>query len=72
MTRARNLVAVSVLAAACGTSPVTTVKGEPVSIRTLIARYMDADHRWGWGGQFHVRKSDGLVLAESCTCTGAG
>jgi hypothetical protein len=50
----------------------TSAKGEPVSICKLTLRHMDGDDRWGWGVQFHVRKSDGLVLADSFTCTGAG
>jgi hypothetical protein len=52
--------------------PGTSENGEPVSICTLTLRHMDGDDRWGWGVQFHVRKSDGLVLADSFTCTGAG
>ena len=50
----------------------TSAAGEPVSICTLTLRHLDGDDRWGWGVQFHVRKSDGLVLAHSFTCTGAG
>jgi hypothetical protein len=50
----------------------TSATGEPVSICRLTLRHMDGDDRWGWGVQFHVRKSDGLVLADSFTCTGAG
>jgi len=50
----------------------TSAKGEPVSICRLTLRHLDGDDRWGWGVQFHVRKSDGLVLADSFTCTGAG
>jgi hypothetical protein len=46
--------------------------GEPVSICTLTLRHEDGDDRWGWGVQFHVRSSDGLVLADSFTCVGAG
>ena len=49
-----------------------SAKGEPVSICRLTLRHLDGDDRWGWGVQFHVRKSDGLVLADSFTCTGAG
>jgi hypothetical protein len=50
----------------------TSASGEPVSICRLTLRHLDGDDRWGWGVQFHVRKSDGLVLADSFTCTGAG
>ena len=46
--------------------------GEPVTICTLTLRHEDGDDRWGWGVRFHVRSSDGLVLANSFTCTGAG
>jgi hypothetical protein len=52
--------------------PGTSSKGEPVSICRLTLRHVDGDDRWGWGVQFHVRKSDGLVLADSFVCTGAG
>jgi hypothetical protein len=52
--------------------PGTSASGEPVSICRLTLRHMDGDDRWGWGVQFHVRRSDGLVLADSFTCTGAG
>ena len=50
----------------------TSAKGEPVSVCRLTLRHLDGDDRWGWGVQFHVRKSAGLVLADSFTCTGAG
>jgi hypothetical protein len=50
----------------------TSAAGQPVSICTLTLRHLDGDDRWGWGVQFHVRNSDGLVLADSFTCTGAG
>jgi hypothetical protein len=46
--------------------------GEPVSICTLTLRHEDGDDRWGWGVRFQVRSSDGLVLAKSFTCVGAG
>ena len=46
--------------------------GEAVSICTLTVRHEDGDDRWGWGVRFHVRSSDGLVLANSFVCTGAG
>jgi hypothetical protein len=46
--------------------------GEAVSVCTLTLRHQDGDDRWGWGVRFHVRASDGLVLAESFTCIGAG
>lgn len=52
--------------------PGTSADGEPVSICTLTLRHQDGDDRWGWGVRFHVRSSDGLVLASSFTCTGAG
>jgi hypothetical protein len=52
--------------------PGTAASGEPVSICRLTLRHVDGDDRWGWGVQFHVRTSDGLVLAGSFTCTGAG
>ena len=52
--------------------PGTSAGGEPVSICRLTLRHIDGDDRWGWGVQFHVRSSDGLVLADSFTCTGAG
>jgi hypothetical protein len=46
--------------------------GEPVWISTLTLRHQNGNDRWGWGVRFHVRSSDGLVLADSFTCTGAG
>jgi hypothetical protein len=52
--------------------PGRSAAGEPVSICTLTLRHEDGDDRWGWGVRFHVRSSDGLVLANSFTCTGAG
>ncbi len=52
--------------------PGKSADGEPVSICTLTLRHEDGDDRWGWGVRFHVRSSDGLVLANSFTCTGAG
>ena len=52
--------------------PGTSATGEPVSVCRLTLRHVDGDDRWGWGVQFHVRQSDGLVLADSFTCTGAG
>jgi hypothetical protein len=52
--------------------PGLSAAGEPVSICTLILRHEDGDDRWGWGVRFHVRSSDGLVLADSFTCVGAG
>jgi hypothetical protein len=52
--------------------PGKSAAGEDVSICTLTLRHQDGDDRWGWGVRFHVRSSDGLVLANSFTCTGAG
>jgi hypothetical protein len=52
--------------------PGRSAGGEPVSICTLTLRHEDGDDRWGWGVRFHVRSSDGLVLANSFICTGAG
>ena len=52
--------------------PGTSARGEPVSICKLTLRHMDGDDRWGWGVQFQVRTSDGLVLVDSFICTGAG
>lgn len=52
--------------------PGTSASGEPVLICRLTLRHVDGDDRWGWGVQFHVRSSDGLVLRDSFTCTGAG
>jgi hypothetical protein len=46
--------------------------GEDVSICSLMLRHEDGDDRWGWGVQFQVRASDGVVLADSFTCLGAG
>jgi hypothetical protein len=37
-----------------------------------MLRHEDGDDRWGWGIQFHVRSSDGLVLADSFSCLGSG
>jgi len=50
----------------------TSERSEAVWICRLTLRHEDGDDRWGWGVQFHVRQSDGLVLADSFTCTGAG
>ena len=52
--------------------PGKSAAGEDVSICTLTLRHQDGDDRWGWGVRFHVRSSDGVVLANSFTCTGAG
>jgi len=52
--------------------PGRSAAGEDVSICTLTVRHEDGDDRWGWGVRFHVRSSDGLVLADSFSCTGAG
>jgi hypothetical protein len=49
-----------------------TAAGEPVSICTLTLRHEDGDDRWGWGIQFKVRTSDGVVLPDSFSCVGAG
>ena len=46
--------------------------GEAVWICDFVLRHEDGDDRWGWGVRFHVRASDGLVLADSWTCVGAG
>ena len=50
----------------------TSARGEPVWVCNLTLRHVDGDDRWGWGVSFQVRRSDGLVLAESFICTGAG
>ena len=52
--------------------PGRSASGEPVSLCTLTLRHEDGDDRWGWGVQFKVRSSDGLVLADSFSCVGAG
>jgi len=52
--------------------PGRTAAGEDVSVCTLTLRHEDGDDRWGWGVQFKVRSSDGLVLADSFSCVGAG
>jgi hypothetical protein len=52
--------------------PGRSAAGDPVSICSLTLRHEDGDDRWGWGVQFQVRSSDGLVLSNSFTCTGAG
>jgi hypothetical protein len=52
--------------------PGRSATGEAVSICSLTLRHEDGDDRWGWGVRFHVRSSDGLVLASSFVCTGAG
>jgi hypothetical protein len=52
--------------------PGRSATGEAVSICTLTLRHQDGDDRWGWGVRFHVRASDGVVLANSFVCTGAG
>jgi hypothetical protein len=52
--------------------PGRSAAGEPVSICTLMLRHEHGDDRWGWGVQFHVRSSDGLVLSDSFACIGAG
>ena len=49
-----------------------TPDGEPAWICAMTLRHRDGDDRWGWGVQFLVRQSDGLVIADSFTCTGAG
>jgi len=52
--------------------PGRSAGGEAVSVCTLTLRHEDGDDRWGWGVQFQVRTSDGLVLKDSFTCSGAG
>jgi hypothetical protein len=52
--------------------PGRSASGDAVSVCTLILRHEDGDDRWGWGVQFQVRSSDGLVLERSFTCVGAG
>jgi len=52
--------------------PGRSAAGDDVSICTLTLRHEDGDDRWGWGVRFQVRSSDGLVLTDSFTCTGAG
>ena len=52
--------------------PGRSAAGEPVSVCTLTLRHEDGDDRWGWGVQFKVRSSDGLVLNDSFVCIGAG
>jgi len=52
--------------------PGRSAAGEDVSICTLTLRHEDGDDRWGWGVRFQVRSSDGLVLTDSFSCTGAG
>ena len=52
--------------------PGQSASGEPVSLCTLTLRHEDGDDRWGWGVQFKVRSSDGLVLADSFSCVGSG
>jgi hypothetical protein len=53
-------------------APGQSPTGEAVSICTLIVRHEDGDDRWGWGVQFQVRSSDGLVLESSFSCVGSG
>jgi hypothetical protein len=52
--------------------PGQSATGERVWVCRLTLRHADGDEVWGWGVQFHVRDSDGAVLADSFTCTGAG
>ena len=52
--------------------PGRSASGEALSICTLTLRHEDGDDRWGWGIQFKVRSSDGLVLPDSFSCVGAG
>ena len=53
-------------------APGKSTAGEVVSICSVTVRHEDGDDRWGWGVQFQVRASDGLVLPDSFTCLGAG
>jgi hypothetical protein len=53
-------------------APGKSTAGEGVSICSVTVRHEDGDDRWGWGIQFQVRASDGLVLPDSFTCLGAG
>ena len=53
-----------------GRQPGANIRVQEICRLTL--RHVDGDDRWGWGVQFHVRKSDGMVFADSFTCTGAG
>lgn len=52
--------------------PATGTGGEAIWICGMTIRHVDGDDRWGWGVRFSVRQSDGLVLANSFTCTGGG
>jgi hypothetical protein len=51
--------------------PRRSVNGD-VWICNLTLRHLDGDDRWGWGVRFEVRQSDGRVIPQSYTCTGAG
>ena len=53
-------------------APGRSAAGEDVAICTLTLRHEDGNDRWGWGLQFQIRASDGLVLSNSFTCVGAG
>ena len=49
-----------------------TSDGDAIWLCKMMIRHVDGDDRWGWGVQFNVRRSDGLVIAPSFTCVGGG
>ncbi len=53
-------------------TPGTSSGGDAVWTCRMTLRHRDGDDVWGWGVSFVVRQSDGTVVPESFTCTGAG
>jgi hypothetical protein len=49
-----------------------TENGQPVYVCRLMIRHAQGEDVWSWGVQFSARQSDGVVLAKSLRCVGAG
>jgi hypothetical protein len=45
---------------------------QAVYVCRLMIRHAQGEDIWSWGIQFSVRQSDGVVLARSFQCVGAG
>ncbi len=49
-----------------------TENGQPVYICRLTIRHAQGEDVWSWGLEFTARRSDGVVVAGSIRCIGAG
>jgi hypothetical protein len=55
-----------------GIEPDKSATGDAIWRCRITIRHEDGDDRWGWGVQFDVRQSDGVVIKDSYRCLGAG